>query len=98
MSVNKFTVSVNNIRSLLETTQKCACNMTRDDYARLMGMIDEKLGRINLYEMLPNEGDTLVVQNCGDHFEIRHHHWSHPPLLLTDTDIELLRQGNMVWN
>ena len=55
-------------------------------------------GRINLYEMLPTEGDMLVVQNCGDHFEIRHHHWAYPPLLLTDLDIDLLKQGLITWN
>ena len=63
-----------------------------------MSRWDEKHGRINLYEMLPQKGDMLVVQNCGDHFEINHHHWSQPPLLLTEVDIDLLKQGLITWN
>jgi hypothetical protein len=64
----------------------------------LMSGWDDKLGSIDLYELLPLEGDTLIVQNCGDHFEINHHHWTKPPLLLTDRDIEQLKQGLITWN
>lgn len=60
--------------------------------------IDEKSGTVNVYKLLPEPGDSLMIVNCGTHFEIRHHHWSKPPLALTDEDIEKLKQGSIVWN
>ena len=62
------------------------------------GGIDQKTGTINVYELLPRAGDSLVVTNCGSHFEIRHHHFETPPLTLTDEDIARLSQGQIVWN
>lgn len=63
-----------------------------------MSGIDEKTGTVNVYELLPVQGDCIVITNRGTHFEIRHHHWTWPPLLLTDDDIELLKQGRITWN
>lgn len=63
-----------------------------------MSVIDEETGTVNVYELLPEEGDTIVITNYGTHYEIRHHHWSYPPLLLTDGDIEQLKQGLITWN
>ena len=63
-----------------------------------MSAIDEKTGTVNVYDLLPAHGDMIVITNCGDHFEIRHHHFTWPPLLLTDEDIEQLRQGRITWN
>lgn len=84
---------------MLERPQGCACNRGRGSYAAYMSGYDEKTGRVNLYEMLPEPGDILVVQNCGDHFAIRHYNaYMAPPLLLTDEEIEKLRQGQIVWN
>lgn len=64
----------------------------------LMSAIDEDTGDVNVYELLPNEGDTIIITNCGNHYEIKYHHWSVPPLLLTEADIELLKQGRITWN
>jgi hypothetical protein len=63
-----------------------------------MSVINQKTGSFNVYEALPEDGDTIIITNCGSHFEIKYHHWSTPPLLLTDTDIELLKQGRITWN
>jgi hypothetical protein len=65
-----------------------------------MSGMNDKTGRINLYQMLPESGDILVVQNCGDHFNIQHYNVfaAPPPLLLTDEEIIKLRQGQIVWN
>jgi hypothetical protein len=60
--------------------------------------IDQKRGIINVYELLPEAGDSVTVMNCGTHFEIRHHHWTVPPLALTDADIENLKAGRVVWH
>lgn len=60
--------------------------------------IDQKTGTINVYDLLPNPGDSVMVVNCGTHFEIRHHHWSTPPLILTDDDIEDLKAGRVIWH
>lgn len=63
--------------------------------------IDEKTGTINVYELLPAPGDSIMVVNCGSHFEIRHHHWAvagTPPIHLTDEDIKRLKANQIVWN
>ena len=64
--------------------------------------IDEKTGLVDVYALLPEQGDSLMIVNCGDHFEMRHHRWSmsgqKPPLMLTEQDIERLRQGAITWN
>ncbi len=63
--------------------------------------IDEKTGMVNVFELLPDAGDSIMIINCGDHFELRHHQWNslpHPPLHLTAKDIELLKMGNITWN
>lgn len=52
-----------------------------------------------MYEMLPETGDMLVVHNCGDHFTVQHYNvFATTPLLLTDDEIERLRQGQITWN
>ena len=60
--------------------------------------IDENTGNINVYELLPEQGDSLMIINCGTHFEIKHHHWENPPLLLTEEDINKMKQGRIIWN
>lgn len=60
--------------------------------------IDKDKGTINVYELCPDEGDSLMVINCGTHYEVRHHHWEEPPLLLTTEDIERLKAGEITWN
>jgi hypothetical protein len=60
--------------------------------------IDRDNGTINVYELLPEKGDSLTVTNCGTHFQLQHQHWTTPPLGLTDNDIENLKQGLIIWN
>lgn len=66
-----------------------------------MDGIDYKKGIINVYSLLPETGDSLMIINHGTHFEIRQHSWtvhSAPPLHLTDDDLDRLRQGLITWN
>ena len=84
--------------------------MTHDDVAGVHTIghtymttkgIDEKTGMIDVYALLPDCGDSIMVVNCGDHFEIRHHKWkvaNAPPLELTELDIERLCENSIVWN
>ena len=63
--------------------------------------IDEETGLVDVYTLLPKPGDSVMIVNCGDHFELRHHTWvvsGAPPLLLTERDIERLKQGIITWN
>ena len=63
--------------------------------------IDEETGQVNVFELLPEAGDSVMIVNCGDHFEVRHHRWrvNHSPqIFLTDEDIELLKRGQITWN
>ena len=60
--------------------------------------IDQKTGMVNVYELLPEQGDSIMIVNCGTHFELHHHHWEQPPLVLTEEDIEAIRSGRVVWN
>ena len=60
--------------------------------------IDEKTGKVDVYALCPEQGDSIMIVNCGDHYEIRHHHWEEQPLLLTDNDIEQLKHGLVTWN
>ena len=53
---------------------------------------------MNVYKLCPEVGDSIMVVNCGDHFELRHHHWMTEPLLLTDEDITKLKQGILTLN
>ena len=60
--------------------------------------IDEDTGTVDVYELCPNQGDSIMIVNCGSHFELRHHHWDQYPMVLTDQDIELMKQGLITWN
>jgi hypothetical protein len=63
--------------------------------------IDEKNGTVNVHELLPDPGDSVMIVNCGDYYEVRHHKWSvgaTPAICLTDEDIEHLKQGSITWN
>lgn len=60
--------------------------------------IDEHTGTVNVYKLCPEAGDTIMIVNCGTHYEIRHQHWEQTPLGLTDQDIEFMKQGLIVWN
>jgi hypothetical protein len=63
--------------------------------------IDEERGIVDVYKLLPEQGDSIMIVNCGDHFEVRHHKWSVqsvPPIELTPYDIECLKQGLITWN
>lgn len=61
--------------------------------------INQQTGMVNVYKLLPNPGDSLLIVNCGTHFEVRHQQVSPTPTLyLTDEDIERIRDGTMIWN
>jgi len=63
--------------------------------------IDDKTGLVDVFTLLPKPGDSVMIVNCGDHYEMRQHSWTvtgAPPLLLTDHDIEQLKQGIITWN
>jgi len=60
--------------------------------------IDEKTGTLNVYQLLPEQGDSLMVVNCGDHYEIKRHRWTIEPIFLTDEDIAYLKAGTIVWH
>ena len=63
--------------------------------------IDEKNGIVDVYKLLPKRGDSVMIVNCGTHFEVRHHSWDmddRPAIELTEQDIELLKQGLITWN
>lgn len=60
--------------------------------------IDEKTGTLDVYRLCPEMGDSIMVVNCGTHFEVRHHHWEQQPFGLTELDIEYLKQGLITWN
>lgn len=60
--------------------------------------VNKKTGTINCYELLPEVGDSVTITNLGTHFELRQYHWSNPPLLLTDEEIERLKAGHITWH
>ena len=60
--------------------------------------IDEDTGTVDVYKLCPNEGDSIMIVNCGDRFELRHHHWEVRAFDLTQKDIEDLKTGRIIWN
>ena len=60
--------------------------------------IDEETGLINVYAECPKQGDSIMVTNCGDSFEVRYHTHDEPALYLTDSDIDQLTKGTVIWN
>jgi len=67
----------------------------------MVNVIDEEDGTVNVYKLLPNPGDSVMIVNCGNRFEIRHHSWVEGEggmLMLTEEDIDKLTAGRIVWN
>ena len=60
--------------------------------------MDGKPQAIILHEVIPNEGDSIMIVNCGDHYEMHCHTWQPPALELTDADIEALKAGKVTFN
>jgi hypothetical protein len=63
--------------------------------------IDEETGMVDVYTLLPNPGDSVMIVNCGDRFEVRQHSWVKGEggmLMLTEEDIDKLTEGRIVWN
>jgi hypothetical protein len=61
--------------------------------------MDGKTQGICLQTAIPNEGDSIMIVNCGDHYEMHSHSWQQPsPLILTDEDIAALTAGKVTWN
>lgn len=110
MSVNTFTVAVKvgtglvlkAIRSCIESAKRYSGVAGVHTMRHLMSDkdgIDEVNGTVDVYRLCPNEGDSIMVVNCGTHFELRHHSWNKPvPFGLTEQDVDDLRQGLIIWN
>jgi hypothetical protein len=61
--------------------------------------INQLTGDVNLYELCPEQGDSILVVNCGTHYEIRYHRWDlGHPAALTDQDIDDIRHGRITWH
>jgi len=61
--------------------------------------IDEEKGVIDLHSLLPGEGDSVMIVNCGNHFEMRQYTHTHGErIYLTDDDIKHLKAGSITWN
>ena len=61
--------------------------------------IDDEEGTVNVYAACPNEGDSVMIVNCGDHFEVRHHQRSKTVVAtLTEDELDKLRQGHITWH
>lgn len=61
--------------------------------------INQQTGMVNVYKLLPNAGDSLLIVNCGTHFEVRHQTVpATPTLYLTEDDVQRIRDGTMVFN
>lgn len=61
--------------------------------------IDQMTGDVNVYDLCPEKGDSILVVNCGTHFEIRYHRWQiGEPVALSDEDIEDMKHGRITWH
>lgn len=61
--------------------------------------IDQVTGDVNVYDLCPERGDSILIVNCGTHFEIRYHRWNlDQPAALTDEDIDDLKHGRVTWH
>lgn len=60
--------------------------------------IDQKTGNVNVYMLCPEPGDSVMIVNCGTHYEVRQHSWEPRPLYLTDEDIERIKHGEVTWH
>lgn len=62
--------------------------------------IDEDTGTVNVYDACPNKGDSVMIVNCGDHFEVRHHtrETVTQAAVLTEDEINRLKQGHITWH
>jgi len=61
--------------------------------------IDKETGTINVHELLPNLGDSLMIVNCGDHYEMRESHYELvPEIALTEEEIRCLQAGMVTWH
>jgi hypothetical protein len=64
---------------------------------KLNSMNEEQLRRL-ARELCPLPGDSVVIINCGTHYELSHNHADPLPLCLTEEDIEDLKEGRIIWN
>ena len=58
--------------------------------------VDEEKGTVNVYEACPNKGDSVVIINCGDHFEVRHE--ALVEQVLTEEEVARINQGHITWH
>lgn len=62
---------------------------------------DMKNGIINLQALLPQRGDSVVITNCGGHYEMveQRFDWDVvPEVALTEHDISCLKAGTINWH
>lgn len=57
--------------------------------------INEEDGIVEVFKVCPREGDSVLIVNCGDHFEVRQRSGD---AILTDEDIRRLTQGQVTWH
>jgi len=58
--------------------------------------INEKDQIIDLHKLLPDQGDSVMIVNCGDHYEIQHR--TLKPPFLTEDDVDHLNAGTIRWH
>ena len=54
-------------------------------------------GTINVYKLCPEAGDTIMVVNCGTHYEVRYPR-NNDAAQLTDEDVAALSSGRVTWH
>lgn len=52
---------------------------------------------IDLDEMIPEQGDTVTIINCGTHLEVVQHKVC-VGMELTEEDMQAIRSGEVTWN
>ena len=54
-------------------------------------------GTINVYKLCPRAGDTIMVVNCGTHYELRYPSRGDVGKL-TEQDVDDLTHGRVTWH
>ena len=64
-------------------------------------VIDEDTGTVNVYRMLPQVGDSVLITNYGYFFQVQNSGPSYinqKALTLTSEDVDALREGRVTWH
>lgn len=75
-------------------------NTNSCDHDDMSDGIDHDDKTIDLRKLLPNQGDSVMIVNCGDHYEMSERRLVLMPeeATLTDDDLKHLRRGTITWN